>query len=185
MRFSKGLDWEGYSVYDAATCLSMYLKRLPEPVIPHGFDSKFTAILGPTIYENDEGYDRDAFSTELAVSTLQQYIIEIPPLSREPPPPPPPPLDLVAVFASNSDTNKMTSARIVAAFQPRLLAREASVGMSVLDHVRAADTLVFMIENQDNFLTGVPRTAVHGTTRSTVDEATTTPETGNLKSEQS
>jgi len=175
VRYGKGLDWIGYSVYDAATCLLRYLKRLPEPVIPCDFYDKFTSILGPTVYENDKGYDRDAFSIDVAVSTLQQYITEIPPLNRQ--------LllyllDAAAVFASGSDTNKMTSARIVAAFQPSLLAREASVGMSVLDHARAADTLVFMIENQDHFLIGMRGTAVHEPANTTADEAAATSETG-------
>jgi hypothetical protein len=171
-----GVDWSGYSVYDAATCLLRYLKRLPEPVIPYHFYDNFTSILGPTVYENDEGYDRDAFSVDAAISTLQKCITEIYSLHRQ--------LllyllDVSAVFASNSDTNKMTASRIVAAFQPSLLAREASVGMSVLDHVRAADTLVFMIENQDHFLIGMRGTAAHDNASATVDEATATSETGN------
>jgi GTPase-activating protein SAC7 len=150
--YSKGLNWTEYSVYEAATCLLRYLKRLPEPVVPYDFYDKFTSIVGPTVYENDEAYDRDALSIDAAILTLQRYIMELRPLNRQ--------LliyllDIAAVFASMSDTNKMTSARIVAAFQPSLLAREASVGMSALDHVRAADTLVFMIENQDHFLIGM------------------------------
>jgi hypothetical protein len=52
-KYGKGLDWTGYSVYDAATCLLRYLKRLPEPVIPYDLYNKFTPILGPTVYEND------------------------------------------------------------------------------------------------------------------------------------
>jgi hypothetical protein len=155
-RYGKGLDWAGYSAYEAATCLLRYLKRLPEPVIPYDLYDKFTSILGPTVYENDEGYDHDAFSIEGAISALQYHITEVPPLHRH--------LliyllDLCAVFASKSDTNKMTFARIVAAFQPSLLAKEASIGMSVVDHVRAADTLVFMIENEDHFLIGVQGSA--------------------------
>jgi GTPase-activating protein SAC7 len=175
--YGKGLDWTGtgYSVYEAAACLLRYLKRLPEPVIPYAFYDKFTSILGPTVYENDEGYDRDAFSVDVAISTLQQYITKIPPLNQQ--------LllyllDIAAVFASKSNENKMTSARIVAAFQPSWLAREASVGMSVLDHVRAADTLVFMIENQDHFLIGMRGTAADDTASTTAGEATAASETG-------
>ncbi|KAF4624776.1 hypothetical protein G7Y89_g13393 [Cudoniella acicularis] len=173
--YGRKLDWTGYSVYEAATCLLRYLKRLPEPVIPYEFYDKCTSILGPTVYENDEGYDRNAFSIDVAISTLQQHIAEFPPLNRQ--------LllyllDAIAVFIEKSNTNKMTSARMVAAFQPSLLAREASVGMSVLDHVRAADTLVFMIENQDHFLMGMLGTAADDTASTTADEATATSETG-------
>lgn len=143
-------------------------------MIPFNFYDKFTSILGPTVFENDEGYDRDAFSIDGAISTLQRYITEIPPLNRQ--------LllyllDLFAVFVC-SDMNKMTSARIVAAFQPSLLVREPSDGMSVVDHVRAADTLVCMIENQDHFLIGMRGTAAdEKTANATVNEATPTPET--------
>ncbi|KAE9368197.1 Rho GTPase activation protein [Stipitochalara longipes BDJ] len=165
--------WKGtqYSAYDAATCLLRYLKSLPEPVIPCGFYDKFTSILGPTVYENDIGYDRDAFSIDTAILTLQQCITEIPPLNRQ--------LllyllNLAAVFASKSDENKMTPARIVATFQPSLLAREARVGMSVLDHARASDTLICMIENQDHFLIGMRGTAAHDTANTTADKVTAT-----------
>jgi hypothetical protein len=152
-----------------------YLKRLPEPVIPYAFYDKFTSVLGPTVYENDEGYDRDAFSIDVAISTVQKYMTEIGPLNRQ--------LlvyllDIASVFALKSDENKMTSARIVAAFQPSLLAREASVGMSVLDHVRAADTLVFMVANLDHFLIGMRGTAADDTASTTAGEATAASETG-------
>lgn len=165
-RYGKGLDFGMYSVHDAATCLLRYLKRLPEPVIPYAFYDKFTSVLGPTIYENDDGYDREAFSEDDAFSTIQQSISELPPVNRQ--------LlvyllDIAAVFASKAYRNKMTPARIVAAFQPSLLAREASTGMSVLDHVRAADTLVFMVENQDKFLMDA-----HGELIQMADPATTT-----------
>jgi hypothetical protein len=173
--YGKGHDWAGYSVYEAATCLLRYLKRLPEPVIPYDFYDKFTSILGPTIYENDAGYDRDAFSIDVAISTVQQCVAHIPPLQRQ--------LllyllDVFAVFILTSDTNGMTPARIVAAFQPSLLAREASDGMLVLDHVRAADTLVFTIENQDHFLIGMRGTAAPNTASTTANEATATAQTG-------
>jgi len=52
-------------VYEAAVCLLRYLKRLPEPVVPYDFYDKFTSILGPTTHENDDGYDRDAFSVNV------------------------------------------------------------------------------------------------------------------------
>jgi hypothetical protein len=173
--YGKGLDWTGYSIYDAATCLLRYLKRLPEPVIPYAFYDKFTSILGPTIYENDEGYDHNAFSIDTAISTIQQCVTDIPPLRKH--------LllyllDMFAMFASKSDTNKMTSARIVAAFQPSLLAREASDGMSVVDHIRAADTLIFMIENEEHFLIHRSGTAATDTASTTADEATAIAETG-------
>ncbi|KAN0094217.1 Rho GTPase activation protein [Hyaloscypha variabilis] len=172
-RYGKGFNWAGYSVYDAATCLLRYLKRLPEPVIPCCLYDRFTSILGPTVYENGRGYDHETVSIDNAVSTLQQCVEDLAPINRM--------LllyllDTAAVFASLSDTNKMTAARIVVAFQPSLLARETSVGMSVLDHARAADTLVLMIENRDQFLIKSREAAAKDTATTKADQATPTSE---------
>ncbi|KUJ23917.1 Rho GTPase activation protein, partial [Mollisia scopiformis] len=131
-RYGKGLDWSGYSVHDAATCLLRYLKRLPEPVISFEFYNRFTSI------DFDAGIEEEAINAFKDCSTdlqpmprmLLMYII-----------------DLVQVFASKSKTNKMTTARLVAAFQPSLLAKDPSVGMSAYDHQRAADTITFLVEN--------------------------------------
>lgn len=156
------MTWTGYSVYDAASCLLRYLKRLPEPVIPFNFYNKFTSILDPTCYEQDEDkLEVCTIEEDVAIRTLQQYITEIPPLNRH--------LlnyllDVSAVFAKTSNTNKMTT-RMVAALQPALLAREPDIGMSIVDHMRAADTLVFMIQNHEHFLVGhMPSTGEQNTT---------------------
>jgi hypothetical protein len=148
--YGKRHDWAGYSVHDAATCLLRYLKRLPEPVIPLQDYNKFTSIDIEAIVAEGESAIGEA------IRQFQQYITELPPLSRQ--------LllyllEICAVFAYESDVNKMTSPRIIAAFQPSLLARDPSIGMSADDHRRAALTLVFMIENQDHFLIGMRGTA--------------------------
>lgn len=70
----------------------------------------------------------------------------------------------------------MTAPRIVAAFQPSLLARDPSIGMSTDDHRRAALTLVFMIENQDHLMIGIRGATADATGTSRADGATTTPE---------
>jgi hypothetical protein len=114
--------------------LLRYLKRLPEPVIPFEFYDKFTSVVGQESSELPQN----------ALAMLTEYIAEIPPVSRE--------LlfylmDLLQVLADCSYANQMTTPRLVAAFQPSLLAREPSIGMSAYDHRQAADTLVFMIES--------------------------------------
>jgi hypothetical protein len=48
----------------------------------------------------------------------------------------------------------MTSPRIVAAFQPAFLSHPPSE-MSASDHLLAAETMIFMVENQDHFLIGI------------------------------
>lgn len=149
VRYGKGLDWDNYSVHDAATCLLRYLKRLPDPVIPCQSYDKFTSI-GLQTTEGELRTAEDEWVPE--IRQIQLYIAELPPIHRH--------LllyllDLFAVIASKSDENKMTPHRLVAAFQPSLLAKDPSIGMSADDHRRASSTLVFMIENQDHFWIGM------------------------------
>ncbi|KAG9239586.1 Rho GTPase activation protein [Amylocarpus encephaloides] len=137
-RYGKGLDWAGYTVHDAASCLLRYLKLLPEPVIPFNTYEQFTAAVDSEV---DLNFDQ-------RIAIFQGLVTTLPPLSRQ--------LliyllDLLAVFASKSETNLMTSQRLVAAFQPSLLSRPPSE-MSADDHTRASDTMVFMVENQESFL---------------------------------
>jgi hypothetical protein len=165
--YGKGLDWRTgdfhgrdlqmkptlYDVYDAASCLLRYLKLLAEPIIPFDLYDQFTTALSnewPPGFSNDGTVPED-FNVSKLITTYQQLINSLPPLNRA--------LllyllDLLAVFASKSDRNHMTSPRIVAAFQPAFLSRPPSK-MSASDHVLAADTMVFLVENQDHFLIGM------------------------------
>jgi hypothetical protein len=166
-RYGRGLDWETgnfdgrdpktkptlYDVYDAASCLLRYLKLLPEPVIPFDFYDQFTAAIGdklPPEYAVNCVLPDD-FDISGVIERCQQATFSLPPVNRQ--------LllyllDLLAVFAYEWDRNHMTSPRIVAAFQPALLSRPPSE-MSASDHVLAADTMIFLVENQDNFLIGM------------------------------
>ncbi|KAG0645569.1 Rho-GTPase-activating 5 [Hyphodiscus hymeniophilus] len=158
-RYGKGLDWSTgyhrdmaagteethYDVYDAATCFLRYLKLLPEPVIPSNLYEQFTAAI------NDE----DSFDEAKSIKALQEKLTYLPPLNRQ--------LllyllDILAVFASKSEVNGMTSKRLVAAFQPALLSKPPRE-MSAEDHVRAADTMEFMVHNQDHFWIGMSHSA--------------------------
>jgi hypothetical protein len=153
-------------VHDAAACLLRYLKRLPEPVIPYNYFDKFISLLiipddfmGSDAFP-EPGNEAWQYSMAYAIPIMQQYITELAPLSRQ--------LllyllDILAVIASCFHKNKMTTPRIIAAFQPSFLAREPSVGMSADDHRQAALTLVFIVENQDHFLFGMHGTAADET----------------------
>ena len=142
-----------YDVYDAASCLLRYLKLLPEPVIPFDLYDRFTAAIGDEL-PPDYAFNQvlpDDFNVSKVIVKCQQAIFSLPPVNRQ--------LllyllDLLAVFASKSDKNHMTSPRIVAAFQPAFLSRPPSE-MSASDHLLAAETMIFMVENQDHFLIGM------------------------------
>lgn len=164
--YGKGLNWETsyshgripYDVHDAASCLLRYLKLLPEPVIPFNLYDQFTAALVdelPSDYLTSATL-LDDFVTPKVILRFRQLIIVLPPLHRQ--------LllyllDLCQVFVHRADKNGMTSERIVAAFQPALLSRLPSE-MSPSDHTLAANTMIFLIENQDHFLIGIGGTGV-------------------------
>ena len=97
------------------------------------------------------GFDHDG-----AVATYQRLITELPPLNRQ--------LllyvlDLLAVFSSKSDLNRMNSANLAAIFQPGIISHPTH-DMSPKEYRLSQDVLIFLIENQDNFLFGMSGTAV-------------------------
>lgn len=157
-RYGKGLDWTGYTVHDAANVLRRYLNQLPEPIVPLEFYERFREPL--RLYQNQirEGGEvtgPETFDHTKAVAAYQQLIRELPPLNRQ--------LllyilDLLAVFASKSDQNRMTSANLAAIFQPGLLSHPQH-HMSPDEYRLSQDVLIFLIENQDHFLFGMNGTA--------------------------
>ena len=102
-----------------------------------------------------QAQDVGEFDHEGAIAAYQKLIIELPPLNRQ--------LllyilDLLAVFASKSEQNRMTSANLAAIFQPGLLSHP-SHDMSPSEYRLSQDVLIFLIENQDSFLVGMSGTA--------------------------
>lgn len=102
-----------------------------------------------------QAQDIGDFDQEKAIATYQQLITELPPLNRQ--------LllyilDLLSVFASKSDINLMTSANLSAIFQPGLLSHPQH-DMSPQEYRLSQDVLIFLIDNQDNFLIGMRGTA--------------------------
>ncbi|KIW76667.1 hypothetical protein Z517_09111 [Fonsecaea pedrosoi CBS 271.37] len=169
-RYGKGLDWTGYTVHDAANILRRYLNQLPEPIVPLDFYERFREPLrlvqvptGP----DGEMQSRDMSMAEhaAAVSAYQKLITELPPLNRQ--------LllyilDLLAVFASKSDLNRMTAANLAAIFQPGIISHP-SHDMAPGEYRLSQEVLIFLIENQDNFLIGMSGTAVDEKTQKDVE----------------
>ena len=102
-----------------------------------------------------QAQDVGDFNSEAAITTYQRLITELPPLNRQ--------LllyilDLLAVFASKSEHNRMTSANLAAIFQPGMLSHP-SHDMEPSEYRLSQDVIIFLIENQDNFLVGMSGTA--------------------------
>ena len=174
-RYGKGLDWAGYTVHDAANVLRRYLNNLPEPIVPLDLYDRFREPLAGHTKEavgDEEGPQlQDDFDHEKAIATYQQLITELPPLNRQ--------LllyilDLLAVFASKSDENRMTSANLAAIFQPGILSHPQH-DMRPEQYRLSQDVLIFLIENQDNFLIGMRGTAADEKTVQEVQNGGTPP----------
>ena len=159
-RYGKGLDWAGYTVHDAANILRRYLNQLPQPIVPWDFYDKFREPLGARQVQGvgdveAQGQAQGSFDDEAAIATYQRLITELPPLNRQ--------LllyilDLLAVFESKSEANRMTSANLSAIFQPGMLSHP-SHDMLPVHYRHNQDVIIFLIENQDHFLVGMSGTA--------------------------
>ena len=94
------------------------------------------------------------FDHEGAIATYQKLITELPPLNRQ--------LllyilDLLAVFSSKSEQNRMTAANLSAIFQPGVLSNPTH-DLHPEAYRLSQDVLIFLIENQDFFLVGMSGT---------------------------
>ena len=142
-RYGKGLNWIGYTVHDAANILLRYLLQLPSSVIPVEHYEAFHLPIR-TLKDDVQG----------AARTFQTLIKLLPPLSRQ--------LllyilDLLAVFASKSELNKLQCSRLAPVFQPAILSPvKFNDGCIEEQGARrhSCEVLTFLIENQDEFLIG-------------------------------
>jgi hypothetical protein len=153
-RYGKGLNWEGYTVHDAANVFRRYLNQLPEPIVPLEFYDKFRAplrdsvkrVLGDT--EAQEGQLIEGFDVESAIKIYKQLMLQLPAYNGQ--------LllyilDLLAVFASKAEFNRMTAANLAAIFQPGLLSHP-SHALAPPEYRLSQEVLVFLIDHQDHFL---------------------------------
>ena len=159
-RYGKGLDWTGYTVHDAANIFRRYLNQLPQPIVPLDTYELFRDPLRSHQAQAVGDIEAQAqelgdFDQEEAIVLYQRLITQLPPLNRQ--------LllyilDLLAVFASKSDLNRMTSANLSAIFQPGMLSHP-SHDMKPEEYRLSQDVIIFLIENQDSFLIGMSGTA--------------------------
>lgn len=181
-KYGKGLDWTGYTVHDAANILRRYLNQLPEPIVPLTFYDRFRDPLRShqvqAVGEEKPGSnDSDTFDHDAAVATYQKLITMLPPLNRQ--------LllyilDLLAVFSSKSDLNRMNPPNLAAIFQPGIISHP-NHDMAPSEYRLSQDVLIYLIENQDNFLIGMTGTAVDEKTVKDVESGAPTvvsPKTG-------
>ena len=177
-RYGKGLDWSGYTVHDAANILRRYFNQLPEPIIPLDFYDHFRDPIRNHQEQavgkiDGQSPSEGKFDVVSAIKRYQELITTLPPLNRQ--------LllyilDLLAVFASKSDINKMTTANLAAIFQPGILSHP-NHDMAPPEYRLSQDVLIFLIENQDHFLIGMQGTAADPQTVQEVQSGPPTPAT--------
>lgn len=174
-RYGKGLDWTGYTVHDAANILRRYFNQLPEPIIPLNAYDDFRNPLRNHQAQAVGSIEAQSpsvgeFDPDAAIVQYQNLITSLPPLNRQ--------LllyilDLLAVFASKSDLNKMTTPNLAAIFQPGILSHPQH-DMAPPEYRLSQDVLIFLIENQDSFLIGMQGTAADAETVRDVQSGTPT-----------
>ncbi|KAK8095345.1 hypothetical protein PG999_013367 [Apiospora kogelbergensis] len=174
-RYGKGLVWDGYTVHDAANVLRRYLNDLPEPVVPLDLYEKFRDPLrGHTkqaVGDIEGSQLVDNFNEAQAIKQYQDLIKNLPPLNRQ--------LllyilDLLAVFAAKADENRMTAQNLAAIFQPGMLSHP-NHAMAPEEYRLNQCVIIFLIENQDHFLIGMPGTAADEKTKQVIEKYTPAP----------
>lgn len=149
-RFGENLDWSGYTVHDAASILLKFLNQLPEPVIPL---EKYEAFQNPLKqYFLDRKRTTESINQEykrqisLLPGASRQVLLYL--------------LDLFAVIAFHSESNRMTSWRLAKLFQPMVLS-PVKAGEYFVEESTALelsqDVLNFLIKIDNNFLMGRDR----------------------------
>ncbi|KAI7876111.1 Rho GTPase activation protein [Lichtheimia hyalospora FSU 10163] len=126
------LDWDSgkYSVHDAASILERYLDQLPEPVIPREHSSSFCALM----VQHDKQAIADHFRQLVQKLPIphQHLLLYL--------------VDLLSLFASNSDSNSMDSSKLTDIFTSRI------IGSCGVNQHQAQSFIHFMIGSQALFM---------------------------------
>ncbi|ORY73666.1 Rho GTPase activation protein [Protomyces lactucae-debilis] len=135
-KYGKQHEWNTYTVHDAANVLRRYLNHLPDPIIPTDW------------YDSVREPIRNDWPLERAIPRMQELVSSLPPVNRQ--------LllyilDLLAVFASKAEMNRMTSENLSAIFQPGVLSHPRD-DMAPQEYHLSQKVLVFLIDNQAHFL---------------------------------
>ncbi|KAG5519675.1 hypothetical protein PMAC_001831 [Pneumocystis sp. 'macacae'] len=135
-KYGRDINWDNFTVHDAASVLRRYLNYLPEPIIPHKFYQAFRKPLRNEFYNEEE-----------VILTYKELIASLPPMNQQ--------LllyilDLLAFFSSKSDENLMTISNLSSVFQPGILSHPEH-DMSPKEYYLSQSVIVFLISHQNYF----------------------------------
>ena len=143
--YGKGIDWSGSTVHDAASIMLRFLLCLPEPIIPLGNSEAFQDPLRAGRKDSSDS----TLNHNQAIRKYQEQFALLPAFSRH--------LllyllSLLAIFASESESNNLTAERLATIFQPAILspvsAGEASRRLS-------RDVLTYLIVYHEELSVGL------------------------------
>ncbi|BEJ17278.1 hypothetical protein CspHIS471_0606790 [Cutaneotrichosporon sp. HIS471] len=158
VRFDEGpkygidLIWEEspYTPHDVATILRRYLTQMSEPVTPFQYYNAFRAIQvsDHTAEQKVREYKRLVRDMPRENQYLLLYL-----------------LDLLGLFARDSDKNLMTSANLAVIFQPAILSHPGHE-MRPAESAISKDVVQFLIDHQAHFVFGMSKRMSNATRRS-------------------
>ncbi|KAK0544610.1 GTPase activating protein (GAP) for Rho1p [Tilletia horrida] len=139
-RYGKSVDWSKYSVHDAASVLRRYLNHMPEPIVPLNLYSEFKNVM-----------IKQPFDVDAAIRTYKLLITSMPHANQY--------LllyvlDLLAVFARESEKNLMPPSNLAVIFQPGIFSHPSHL-QNPAEHKVAVEALEFLITHQDSFVLGL------------------------------
>ena len=155
-KYGRDIDWSGYTVYDAASTMLRFLARLPEPVIPLERYEVFVKPLRQNFldWKRTTEFPTSSPWSGMNESIIEEYrwqIISLPWVSSN--------LllyllDIFAVIASHSESNKMTSWRIAKVFRQVILSPVKAGGYYTEDDPFSGLSqyvLTFLIQHRNFF----------------------------------
>lgn len=174
-RFGKDIDWEGYTVHDAANLLRRYLNTLPEPIIPLSLVESFRKPLakypsipaylnaqfqllnpGAETSASEEVPPPSSEDVNKAVEEYQSLIFGLPPIRLQ--------LivyllDLLSVFVAQSKETRMPASNLAATFQPAILSHPEH-DMNPEEYQLSRLVVEFLIRNNGTILRQVQELAI-------------------------
>ncbi|CAD6978547.1 unnamed protein product [Tilletia controversa] len=141
-RYGKNVDWTKYSVHDAASVLRRYLNHMPEPIVPLSLYSEFKNIMIKQPFDVDSAIRTYRLLITSMPAANQYLLLYV--------------LDLLAVFARESDKNLMPPSNLAVIFQPGIFSHPSHL-QNPAEHKIAVEALEFMITHQDHFVLGLSR----------------------------
>ncbi|KAI8987364.1 hypothetical protein BDF20DRAFT_832307 [Mycotypha africana] len=134
--FGLDLNWDGYTVHDAASILRRYLNKLPEPVIPLAYYQQFRDVMNDRTHNSTEDRIRACQELIHKLPTAHQHLLLYL-------------LDTLSLFASFAEKTKMSITNLSSVFCPAILRHPNH--NTPLDYKISQYVIEFLIEFQSLF----------------------------------